>query len=100
MFSISVFTLIRTDTTLDLSQKAEKVCLSKSVASIYIPTNNKFKVWRTTHSKHIVIVYLFVKNLHNEAYLPGWCTALIIQGAVIRGSRPSHSGAVILEDAS
>ena len=25
---VSVFTLIRTDTTLDLSQKAEKVCLS------------------------------------------------------------------------
>ena len=27
MIGISVFTLIRTDTTLDLSQKAEKVCL-------------------------------------------------------------------------
>ena len=26
MIGISVFTLIRTDTTLDLSQKAEKVC--------------------------------------------------------------------------
>ena len=34
-----------------------------------------------------------------ESYLPGWCSALINKGADIWGSRPSHSGAVILEDA-
>ena len=34
------------------------------------------------------------------AYLPGWRVALIIQGATVRGSRPLHSGAVILEDST
>ena len=33
-----------------------------------------------------------------KSYLPGWCVALITQGAAIWGSRPLHSGAVILED--
>ena len=34
--SVSVFTLIRTDTTLDHSQKAEKVCTLKLTTTLYL----------------------------------------------------------------
>lgn len=42
--------------------------------------------------------YILKQQSSLKSYLPGWCVALIIQGAAIWGSRPLHSGAVILED--
>ena len=54
MLSISVFTLIRTDTTLDLSQKAEKVCRNDGYTQIYKLVQAKIDMWfnKSFREKH------------------------------------------------
>ena len=51
---VSVFTLIRTDTTLDLSQKAEKVCRNARYTQIYKLVKAKIDMWfsKSFREKH------------------------------------------------
>ena len=58
----SVFTLIRTDTTHDLSQKAEKVCW-RSRRSRYLYSKQNVKINYSLHKTHIKCYFLFLGNV-------------------------------------
>ena len=77
--NISVVTLIRTDTTLDHSQKAEKVC-----ADMRAGTGAQFALVKA--SVHRLRHFVFFENrgcsdavLHDgRAYIFTWCTLLVV----------------------